>query len=56
MLYNARGSALALGEVEGTIQLPPFFHFGVGADSAAEVHSFRDRLRAEGVEVVEEWD
>jgi catechol 2,3-dioxygenase-like lactoylglutathione lyase family enzyme len=56
MLYNARGFALALGEVEGPIQFPPFFHFGVGAESASEVRSFRDRLTADGVELVEEWD
>jgi catechol 2,3-dioxygenase-like lactoylglutathione lyase family enzyme len=56
MLYNARGFALALGEVEDPIQLPPFFHFGVGAASASDVRAFRDRLTADGVELVEEWD
>lgn len=56
MLYNTRGFALALGEVEGPIHLPPFFHFGVGAESAGDVRAFRDRLTADGVELVEEWD
>ena len=44
MLYDAGGFALALGPVDVPIALPPFFHFG------------RDRLRADGVELVEEWD
>jgi catechol 2,3-dioxygenase-like lactoylglutathione lyase family enzyme len=56
MLYNARGFSLALGEVEGPIQMAPFFHFGVGAESASDVRGFRDRLTADGVELVEEWD
>ena len=56
MLYNARGFALALGKVEGPIRLPPFFHFGVGAETAADVRGFRDRLAADGVELVEEWE
>ena len=53
MLYNARGFALALGEVEGPIELPPFFHFGLGAESAADVIRFRDRLASDSVELVE---
>jgi catechol 2,3-dioxygenase-like lactoylglutathione lyase family enzyme len=56
MLYDANGFSLALGPVEGPIELPPFLHFGVRADSPEAVHAFRERLRAEAVPIVEEWD
>jgi catechol 2,3-dioxygenase-like lactoylglutathione lyase family enzyme len=56
MLYDANGFSLALGPVEGPIELPPFLHFGVHAGSPEEVHAFRARLRADGVPIVEEWD
>jgi len=56
MLYDANGFSLALGPVEGPIELPPFFHFGVGAESPEAVRAFATRLRADGVPIVEEWD
>jgi catechol 2,3-dioxygenase-like lactoylglutathione lyase family enzyme len=56
MLYDARGFALALGLVEGPIGLPPFLHFGTGLASPEEVHALRDRLVADGVEIVGEWE
>ncbi len=56
MLYDADGFSLALGEVEGPIRLPPFLHFGKGLASADEVRAFRDRVAADGVEIVEWWD
>ena len=56
MLYNADGFALALGQIAGPIRLPGFFHFGTGAPTPDEVRAFRDRLRADGVGIVEEWD
>jgi catechol 2,3-dioxygenase-like lactoylglutathione lyase family enzyme len=56
MLYNADGFALALGETDELIRLPRFLHFGVGAATPDAVRAFRDRLRADGVTVVEEWE
>jgi catechol 2,3-dioxygenase-like lactoylglutathione lyase family enzyme len=56
MLYNAAGFALALGEVDEPIRLPPFLHFGVGLDRPEDVRALRDRLVAEGVPIVEEWE
>jgi catechol 2,3-dioxygenase-like lactoylglutathione lyase family enzyme len=56
MLYDASGFSLALGPVDGPIELPPFLHFGVHAGSPEEVQAFRARLRADGVRIVEEWD
>jgi catechol 2,3-dioxygenase-like lactoylglutathione lyase family enzyme len=54
MLYNADGFSLALGPTNECIRLPPFLHFGVHAASAGVVRAFRDRLRADGVRIVEE--
>ncbi|HSK14916.1 MAG TPA: VOC family protein, partial [Gaiellaceae bacterium] len=31
MLFDENGFSLALGPVEGPVELPPFFHFGVHA-------------------------
>jgi catechol 2,3-dioxygenase-like lactoylglutathione lyase family enzyme len=56
MLYNAVGFALALGPTSDPISLPHFLHFGIGLPSPEAVRAFRDRLRADGVEIVEEWD
>jgi catechol 2,3-dioxygenase-like lactoylglutathione lyase family enzyme len=56
MLYNADGFALALGPVEGPIELPPFLHFGIGLRSPEEVRAFRDRLVRDDVPIAEAWD
>ena len=56
MLYNADGFALALGPAEGSIELPAFLHFGVDLASPDDVRALRDRLAADGVPIVEEWD
>jgi catechol 2,3-dioxygenase-like lactoylglutathione lyase family enzyme len=56
MLYNAAGFSLALGPASGPIEVPEFFHFGVDVASPDEVRAFRDRLVADGVTIVEEWD
>ena len=56
MLYNADGFALALGPTREAIRLPSFLHFGVHLVSAAEVRRLRDRLAADGVAIVEDWD
>jgi catechol 2,3-dioxygenase-like lactoylglutathione lyase family enzyme len=56
MLYDAQGFSLALGLTDEEIRLPHFLHFGKGLSSPDEVRRFRDRLVADGVEIVEEWD
>jgi catechol 2,3-dioxygenase-like lactoylglutathione lyase family enzyme len=56
MLYNAEGFSLALGPTDGPIQLPRFVHFGIHLASPDIVRSFRDRLTADGIPIVEEWD
>jgi catechol 2,3-dioxygenase-like lactoylglutathione lyase family enzyme len=45
---------LALAATDEPISLPTFLHFGFeSAQTAADVRAFRDRLTAEGVEIVE---
>ena len=45
---------LALGETGEAISLPRFLHFGFrSAADANEVHAFRDRLAADGIEIAE---
>jgi catechol 2,3-dioxygenase-like lactoylglutathione lyase family enzyme len=56
MLYNTDGFSLALGPSEEPIALPPFLHFGIGLPSPGAVRTFRSRLAADGVPIVEEWD
>ena len=56
MLYDADGFSLALGPTDEPIELPGFLHFGVGLPSPGAVRAFRDRLAADGVPIVEEWD
>jgi catechol 2,3-dioxygenase-like lactoylglutathione lyase family enzyme len=56
MLYNAEGFSLALGPTDEEIALPSFLHFGVHLPSREQVHAFRERLAADGVPIVEEWD
>ncbi len=56
MLYNADGFSLALGPTDEPITLPSFLHFGIGLPSREAVLAFRDRLAADGVQIVEEWD
>ena len=56
MLYSADGFSLALGPTSGPVELPPFLHFGVHADSPDDVRAFRARLAADGAPIVEEWD
>lgn len=56
MLYDAHGFSLALGPTDEQIELPSFLHFGLHLDSPEEVRAFRDRLRADGVPIVEEWE
>ncbi len=56
MLYNADGFSLALGPTDEELALPRFLHFGVQIESPEAVRAFRDRLRADGVPIVEEWE
>jgi len=56
MLYNADGFSLALGPTEEPIRLPTFLHFGVHMPSREAVALFRERLAADGVPIVEQWD
>jgi catechol 2,3-dioxygenase-like lactoylglutathione lyase family enzyme len=56
MLYNAAGFALALGRSEEPIARPSWMHFGIGLPRRDAVLALRDRLSADGIEVVEEWD
>ena len=56
MLYNAGGFALALGRADEPITPPAWMHFGVALPDRDAVLRLRDRLDADGVEVVEEWD
>jgi catechol 2,3-dioxygenase-like lactoylglutathione lyase family enzyme len=56
ILHDAAGFSLALGEVDEPITLPPFLHFGTGLPSPEEVRAFRDRVAADGLEIVEWWD
>ncbi|HEX2105154.1 MAG TPA: VOC family protein [Solirubrobacteraceae bacterium] len=56
MLYDAKGFALALGPADDEIAAPSWMHFGVGLPDRDAVLALRDRLAADGVELVEEWD
>ena len=56
ILHDAAGFSLALGQIEEPIVLPPFFHFGRGAASPDDVRAFRDRVEADGLDVVDWWD
>lgn len=56
MLYDADGFALALGPGGEPIRPPAFLHFGIHLPSPDAVHAFRNRLRADGVRIAEEWD
>ena len=56
MLYNADGFSLALGPTDETIRVPSFLHFGVHFPSADAVRAFRERLVADGVDIVEQWE
>jgi catechol 2,3-dioxygenase-like lactoylglutathione lyase family enzyme len=56
MLHDGKGFALALKETDEAISLPAFFHFSFrGAESPGEVRALADRLRRNGVPIVEEW-
>jgi catechol 2,3-dioxygenase-like lactoylglutathione lyase family enzyme len=56
MLYDRRGFALALGPATAPLIPPRWMHFGVALSDGAAVLALRDRLAADGHELVEEHD
>ena len=56
MLYDAKGFALALGPFDEPVPRPSWVHFGKAMADRDAVLALRDRLVADGVELVEEWD
>ena len=56
MMRNADGFSLALGRWDSDAKLPSFLHCGFRAHSPEDVHQHLERFRADGVEIVEEWD
>jgi catechol 2,3-dioxygenase-like lactoylglutathione lyase family enzyme len=56
MLYDADGFALALGPADEPPDTPAWMHFGVALRDRDAVLALRERLAADGVELVEEWD
>ena len=56
MLYNVDGFSLALGPTDEPTRVPSFLHFGVHLPSPEAVRKLRERLAADGVAIVEEWD
>ena len=56
MLYDARGFALALGPAHEPVTPAAWMHFGVALPDRDAVLALRDRLAAENVPIVEEWD
>ena len=56
ILHNAAGFSLALGETGEAIRLPEFLHFGARLPAEDDVRAFRERLAADGVAIVGEWD
>jgi catechol 2,3-dioxygenase-like lactoylglutathione lyase family enzyme len=55
MLYDETGFSLALGPYE-PVPRPDWMHFGRSLPDRAAVIAMRDRLVADGIELVEEWD
>jgi catechol 2,3-dioxygenase-like lactoylglutathione lyase family enzyme len=56
LLHDDAGFSLALGEIDGPVALPPFLHFGAGLRAPEDVRAFRDRVAADGLEIVDWWD
>src|SRR5687767_12542300 len=56
MLYDADGFALALGPADEPPDAPAWMHFGVALPDRDAALALRERLAADGVELVEEWD
>ncbi len=52
MLYGEDGFALALGPAPGGVVVPDWMHFGVALPDGDAVRALRERLAADGVELV----
>ena len=56
MMRNGDAFSLELGRWDEGVKLPSFLHFGFAAQAPDDVHAYRDRFSADGLELVEEWD
>ncbi|MEV0824883.1 VOC family protein [Nonomuraea rubra] len=56
IIRSADGFDLALHPDPEHGEVPEFLHFGFARDSRAEVGELLERVRGDGVEIVEEWD
>jgi catechol 2,3-dioxygenase-like lactoylglutathione lyase family enzyme len=56
MLYDERGFSLALGPRQEEPLRPAWMHFGVHMPDPDSVRGLRERLQADGVEIVEWWE
>jgi catechol 2,3-dioxygenase-like lactoylglutathione lyase family enzyme len=56
MLFDATGFSLALGPTNEPVARPTWMHFGIGLPDRDAVLALRERLAADRVELVEEWD
>jgi catechol 2,3-dioxygenase-like lactoylglutathione lyase family enzyme len=56
MLYNLTGFSLALGPSAEQIARPSWMHFGIRLPDREAILALRDRLSADRVELVGEWD
>ena len=56
LMLHSGGFSLALEETTDQIRLPTFLHFGKGLNSPDDVRAFRDRIGADGIEIVGTWD
>jgi catechol 2,3-dioxygenase-like lactoylglutathione lyase family enzyme len=56
MLYDDRGFALALGPADTPPVPPRWMHFGIALPDRAAVLALRERLAADGHELVEDYD
>jgi catechol 2,3-dioxygenase-like lactoylglutathione lyase family enzyme len=55
-LWDAAGFQLALGPGDPHARLPAFLHFGRRLPTPEAVRALGERLRADGVPLIEEWD
>ena len=56
MLYNTAGFTLALGPATQPNTRPEWMHFGTSLPDRSSVLALRDRLIADGIELVEQTD
>ena len=56
ILHDAAGFSLALGEDRRADRAAPLLPLRRGASSPGDVRAFRDRVEADGLEIVEWWD